>query len=290
MSPTSNDGAALIPARTRKRTTRVKGGAGSDTPGEHPVIESSSLESLRAIVPLLAQVIGSNCEVVLHDFSRLPRSIVAIGGDLTHRAVGDSINPFALERIREGADRDLINYQVELDDGRVLRSSTIFVRTPEGVAEGCLCVNLDITDLIMMRSVIDALMVPAGGSEAAPDAPTVPTIHETFPKTVEDVMAESVSQAIINVGVEPALMHKRHKMEVVQLLEERGLFLVRDAVDFVAKELKVTRYTIYNYLNELKTKPDSGTSVNLTSKMTSRTRGGSTATKEQGPTGPAPEL
>lgn len=252
MSPSARD--RTPPARTPRATpATAKGRPGIDAREVQRLVATSALDSLRSIVPLLAQVIGANCEVVLHDFSRLPNSIVAIGGDLTHRAVGDTINPFALERIREGADRDLINYQVELDDGRILRSSTIFVRTADGVAEGCLCVNLDVSDLIKMRSVIDAMMVSAGGvDDVVLDTPTVLSVHETFPKTVEEVMAETVTQAIANVGVEPGLMHKRHKMEVVRLLEARGLFLVRDAVDFVAQELHVTRFTIYNYLNELK--------------------------------------
>ncbi len=215
----------------------------------------SSLLGLEGIVPLLAQVIGPNCEIVLHDFARLPNSIVAIGGDLTHRAVGDTINPFALERIREGADRDLINYQVELGDGRILRSSTIFVRDEDGTALGCLCLNFDVSDLLKIREVIDALTVSVGMvPDSTAQKPEVVTFNETFPRTVEDVMAETVSQAILTIGVEPTLMHKRHKLEVVRLLEERGLFLVRDAVDYVAKELKVTRFTIYNYLNELKLK------------------------------------
>ncbi len=239
----------------------------------------NALHNLRGIVPLLAQVVGPNCEIVLHDFSRLPNSIVAIGGDLTHRAVGDTINPFALERIREGADRDLINYQVELEDGRVLRSSTIFVRDDAGVALGCLCVNLDVSDLLKMRSVIDALTTSVGMvSNPVVDPPALVTIHETFPKTVEDVMAETVSEAIANVAVEPNLMHKRHKLEVVRLLEERGLFLVRDAVDYVARELKVTRFTIYNYLNELKEKE--GASGASSRKPASRGRGATAPMKK----------
>lgn len=235
---------------------------------------SSPLYNLEGIVPLLAQVIGPNCEIVLHDFSRLPNSIVAIGGDLTHRAVGDTINPFALERIREGADRDLINYQVELDDGRVLRSSTIFVRDDDGMALGCLCVNLDVSDLLKIRAAIDAFPISAGNiPDPIVEKPEVVTFHETFPKTVEDLMAEAVSQAIANVGVEPALMHKRHKLEVVRLLEERGLFLVRDAVDYVAKELKVTRFTIYNYLNELKLKDQEANSSSRRTSSRGRGRG-----------------
>ena len=38
---------------------------------------------------------------------------------------------------------------------------------------------------------------------------------------------------------------------VVGQLEERGLFLLKDAVEVIALALGVTRFTIYNYLNEL---------------------------------------
>lgn len=212
-----------------------------------------SLELLESIVPLLAQVIGPNCEVVLHDFSRLPNSIVAIGGDLTHRSVGGSINSFTLEKIRAGADRDFINYQVELPDGRTLRSSTVFIRNALGEATACLCFNFDVSEWLKIRSVLDAFTIPHDLTSSIPTpTSTLPTMDETFPNTVEDVMVETVSQAIARVGVSLDLMHKRHKIEVVKQLEERGLFLIRDAVDFVAKELRVTRYTIYNYLNEIK--------------------------------------
>ena len=126
--------------------------------------------------------------------------------------------------------------------------------------------------------MIDALTTSMGAvADPVIDSPAPVTIHETFPKTVEDVMAETVSQAIANVAVEPNLMHKRHKMEVVRLLEERGLFLVRDAVDYVARELKVTRFTIYNYLNELKDKD--GAPSPTTRKAASRGRGAAAPTK-----------
>lgn len=213
-----------------------------------------SLEMLQHLVPLLAQVIGPNCEVVLHDFSKLPNSIVAIGGSLTQRTVGGTINPFTLEKIREGADQDLINYQVQLPDGRMLRSSTIFICNDAGEPSACLCVNFDVSDWLRIRALLDTVTIPyALDALPAPPATALPTQDETFPHTVDDMMVEMVSTAIARVGVPLDLMHKRHKVEVVRILEKRGLFIIRDGVDFAARELHVTRYTIYNYLNEIKT-------------------------------------
>lgn len=200
---------------------------------------------------MLAASIGPGCEVILHDFSRLPNSIVAIGGNLTGRSVGGPITAFALEQIRQGADNDVVNYQSQLDDGRVLRSSTIFIRDDDGDATACLCINLDVSDWLRMRDVIDSFATPAA-PKASAHGTVEPPGSEVFALTVEDVTVQAVRQAIAGVGVPVELMHKRHKKEVVRRLEERGLFLIRDAVNFVANELATSRYTIYNYLNEIK--------------------------------------
>lgn len=46
-------------------------------------------------------------------------------------------------------------------------------------------------------------------------------------------------------------MKKRHKILVVKDLKNQGLFLLRDGIDIVAHTLNVSRFTIYNYLNEI---------------------------------------
>ncbi|WP_189185842.1 helix-turn-helix domain-containing protein [Streptomyces albiflavescens] len=46
-------------------------------------------------------------------------------------------------------------------------------------------------------------------------------------------------------------MKKPHKLQVVRNLEASGLFLLRDAVEMVAQAPGVTKYTVYNCLNEI---------------------------------------
>jgi predicted transcriptional regulator YheO len=227
-----------------------------------PLIRDS-LKTLGSIAPLLAQAIGPQSEVVLHDLTRLPNSIVAIGGNLTNRSVGGPINTFVLEIIRKGTSEDFLNYMTHMPDGRTFRSSTLFIHDEYGEATACLCINVDVSDLLKLRDALTTITTPESivgsdlvESDAGSGSSFVAIAHtgkdETFPVTVDEVMVEAVRQAISAIGVPPDLMQKRHKLEVVRLLEERGLFLIRDAVDFVANALGVTRYTIYNYLNELK--------------------------------------
>jgi predicted transcriptional regulator YheO len=176
-------------------------------------------------------MLGPGNEVLLHDLSRLPDSITAIAGDLTNRPVGGPMTDLLLGLIRRGTTQDLINYRTNSPDGRPIRSSTLFLRDADGVAIGCLCVNSELPE--------------AASSET-------PQREESFPPDVDSLQRFLVDRAIAKVGVQPVQMKKHHKAAVVRELDEAGFFLIRDSVDHVAGQLDVTRYTIYNYLNEIR--------------------------------------
>lgn len=189
-------------------------------------------ELLSALVPAvdgLAAMLGPGNEVLLHDLSRLPDSIVAIAGDLTGRTVGGPMTDLLLGLVRRGTTQDLTNYRTHGPDGRAIRSSTLFLRDAAGVAVGCLCVNSEL-----------------------PGAAHAETPQETFPPDVDSLQRFLVTRAIGKAGIPVELMKKRHKAAVVRELDEAGFFLIKDAVDHLAGQLDVTRYTIYNYLNEIR--------------------------------------
>ena len=49
-----------------------------------------------------------------------------------------------------------------------------------------------------------------------------------------------------------AYMQKEDKLALVGSLEEKGIFDVKGAVEYVAERLGVTNFTIYNYLKEIR--------------------------------------
>lgn len=53
-------------------------------------------------------------------------------------------------------------------------------------------------------------------------------------------------------GVDVDLMRKSHRVDVVRRLDSRGYFALRGSVELVAERLHVSRYTVYNYLDDLK--------------------------------------
>ncbi|WP_433274552.1 aminotransferase class V-fold PLP-dependent enzyme [Actinosynnema sp. CS-041913] len=85
-----------------------------------------------------------------------------------------------------------------------------------------------------------------------PGAVVAGSAVEAFPGDVDTLQRLLVERAVGSVGVPVELMKKAHKSQVVRVLDEAGLFLIRDSVDYLAGVLGVTRYTIYNYLNEIR--------------------------------------
>ena len=199
------------------------------------------------IVPALAAALGPRTEVVLHDLTRMPNTIVAIAGSITGRGVGGPPTDLGLKTFRSEEPEDLINYRTETADGLLLRSSSIFFRSSSGKPVVCLCINVDIRELEQARSVLETLTAFADSQFNRQEQ----TPAETFPATVDDLADGLVTQAIEECGLPLHQMKKRHKLAVVSELDQRGFFTLRESVDIIADRLGVTRYTIYNYLNEL---------------------------------------
>ncbi|MGH7910726.1 MAG: helix-turn-helix transcriptional regulator [Candidatus Dormibacteraceae bacterium] len=217
--------------------------------------ESEVLRAFRQFVPLLQATLGARAEVVLHDLSRLPNSIVAISGDITGRRIGGLATDVLFDLLREGGESSLINYRTESPDGRPLRSSTLLIRDGSARVVGALCVNTDLSDWLQMKDVVDGLFGEAQSCWPAPEtlaraADARMPAGERFASNVDDLASYLVGRAIADQGIAVELMQKRHKLAVVRALEQNGLFAIRDAVPLAARALQVSRFTIYNYLKE----------------------------------------
>ncbi|WP_427015934.1 helix-turn-helix transcriptional regulator [Pseudarthrobacter sp. P1] len=252
-------------ASNKVRNISDGGSKGSDMGLERPPRQTVDGERLLAVFSQLVEPIGrslpASSEVVLHDLSLLPNSIVAVYGDVTGRRVGDPATDLLLRGLSSGHFETTVGYETKLPDGRRLKSSTMIIRDVSGNAVAAFCINSDIS---VWQSVahIASLMVganpPVAGAVAPPAAVVLETethggadLGEVFVKDVDELAALLMCQAIAETGVPVELMHKTHKVEVVRNLKARGMFLLRDAVEMIASSLNCTRFTIYNYLNEI---------------------------------------
>jgi predicted transcriptional regulator YheO len=71
--------------------------------------------------------------------------------------------------------------------------------------------------------------------------------------TLHDALEGMMRAAEREVGTGATTWTRADKQRVVRMLDERGAFLLRGAVDDIANAMGVSRITIYNYLNAIDT-------------------------------------
>lgn len=207
---------------------------------------SELIESLCNLLEPLKEALGPSYEIVIHDLSRLPNSVVGIAGNITSRSPGSPPTNLLLRAIREEKFDDLLEYRSDLPNGRTLRSSTLFIRDSSEEVIGCICINQDITDLIAAKLTLESLCHIRPLERPSNDN------SEYYENDPMNILESLVEEGIKVVGQVPALMQREQRLELIKYLEERGAFLIKGSARYVASALGVSPSTIYSYLNEVK--------------------------------------
>lgn len=208
------------------------------------------LERFIPIADAVAETFGRRCEVVLHDLTRPQSSVVYTkNGHVTGRKVGQSFHhlfPKVLSSSKFNDDH-LSNYKTISDDGRVIKSSTALIRDDNGIVVGAFCINFDVDDLLKSKFFVEELVFM--------DEAENPKEEKEIVDSVWDVVTNLIQYAVEEYPVSVNEMTKHDKIRIVSFLNEKGLFLIKGAIDELAMSLNVSKVTIYGYLDELKS-PD----------------------------------
>ena len=207
-------------------------------------MESGKLEELRHNAKGIAAQIGPNCEVVVHDLSQHPdHTIVAIeNGHVSGRKVGDGASNVVLERMehQDQEARDHLSYLTRTPDGKVLKSSTIYIRNSRGNVTAILAINFDISALMMAAGAVRDFISVQEPQQAEPEKIV----------NINNVLEELIQQSVALVGKPAALMNKEDKIKAIRFLNENGAFLVTRSGEKVAKYFGISKYTLYSYLDK----------------------------------------
>ena len=210
-------------------------------------MESKKLELLKQIAAGVAAQFGSKCEVVIHevDSSRMDHSIVHIeNGHVSGRKVGDGASRIVVEQLLNAGHqpKDDYCYLMRTPDGRILKSSSMYIRNSKGAVTGLFSINYDVTTLLMAQQSIGELVET---KDKAGDEPEKII-------NINDVLTELIEQSVALVGKPVAMMNKDDKIRAIQFLNESGAFLVTKSGDRVAKYFGISKYTLYSYIDSNK--------------------------------------
>ena len=207
---------------------------------------------LKQLAHGLTAQFGSSCEVVIHDLTKknLDKSIVYIeNGHVSNRHAGDGPSGIVLETLRSDPAKvkDRLAYLTRTEDGRILKSSTLYIRDENGKAAYIFSINYDITALLAVENAVHGLVQtePEGSAEnGSSDAP------QTITHNVTELLDLLIEQAIAKVGKPVALMNKDDKTAVVQYLNNAGAFLITKSGDKVSSLLGISKFTLYSYMDK----------------------------------------
>ncbi len=204
------------------------------------------LKQLSSVIEGIALLFGKYCEVLLFSLDDMEHSIMAIeNGHITNRKKGDPMSKRTLSgfiEMRE-SNKDVAGpFYTKRKNGKTLKSITILIRNPKEVPIGFLAINFDISAPFL--EVVSSLL-PFFEDNKFLNTPHLTTAKDLFESALNDVIASVHKQT----GYSPT---QKNKM-IVEQLYTRGVFNIKNGIDLTASKMGISRYTVYNYLRQIKT-------------------------------------
>lgn len=185
---------------------------------------------------------GDNCEVLLHDLSNLESSTYYVVGNVTNRKVGAPLTNLGLKLLKEKNSSNVLVYRNVTKDGKILKSVTVVVKD-NNKPIGFLCINFDITNLVSSKNLLSQLIEINETQNSMG--------NEVFLNNVNEILTFLVDSVIKNATEPISMMSKEDKLRIIKELSDKGVFLIKGAIEYVSKLLGVTKYTVYSYIGEV---------------------------------------
>ena len=212
--------------------------------------QENSLEMLVTTAHGIARHFGRDCEVCIHDISKkdLEHTIVFIlNGHVTGRSVGDGASKVVLETL-EALEKgecivDHLGYRIQTQDGRILKSSSIFLKDDSGKYRWILGINYDVTALINIDAALQSITTVEKDEKQN---------EGRIPLNVNDLLDNLINESVKKIGKPPALMNKEEKIKAIHFLRDAGAFLITRSGDKVSSFFGISKFTSYSYIDQSK--------------------------------------
>lgn len=209
---------------------------------------NAELNKYIPIANMIAKTFGRQCEVVIHDLSIPQNSVVyTLNNHVTGRQIGQSFEHLVKEvLLSKNFDGDCTaNYMTVIKDGREIKSSTTLLRDSGGKPIGALCINVDVKPLKDAMSFLGDLL---NVEQAKPEVEVEP--FSNVMEIVDDLIDKIIDQDNVDN------LKRKDKLDLIQFMDDKGVFLIKGAIDKVAERLNISKVTVYSYLDKIKKTAD----------------------------------
>ena len=141
--------------------------------------------------------------------------------------------------------------ETDKKDGKLIRSSSLLIRDEKRELIGALCINVDTTQASALMQLAENLL---NGKRKSSEQEHL----EQTPLALANSKEESVRQ-FVNTMVDSMVKElivegknsREDRLELIRFMDERGVFLVKGSMEYVAGKLGLSKVTLYGYLDEI---------------------------------------
>lgn len=199
---------------------------------------NSSLRNAHPMAEAFCKLLHPLAEVVIHDLAT--SKIAAIYNPFSKREVGDDSYLEQWDSI-DDSQNVIGPYEKTNYDGQALKSITVVLRDFDRKAVGLLCVNMDVSVFQQYQNMLQMFI---GNNDSSSSEP--------YQAVFKDDLYEQINIYVQQYCREHQLaldkLNRNQKQALMQELKEKGAFNGKNATQYAARVLGVSRATIYNYL------------------------------------------
>src|SRR5699024_5774554 len=120
-------------------------------------------------------------------------------------------------------------------------TSFVWIRDSTGHAAGALTIRCDYSDLTTAQSLLQRLL-PAGHTNDFDHNPA------SVGGSPEDVITRLIDDAIQDIRKPLHALDREDRVAIIRTLDRAGAFAMRRSADVVAREMAISRASVYSYL------------------------------------------
>lgn len=203
------------------------------------------------IAEFLHKTLGSEYEIVLHDFQGKKHSIIYIAnGHISGRSTENPLTDSTLKLLSDktiGENDYIVSNRGVTGNNKVVRHSTLFIKDDENRLSGMLCINFNGSKYVNIAKKILQLTHMENASIESEYLHTF-NFKQIIPNSVAQLTEKILDNAIEFSDVPIDRLTQEEKLEVVRQLNDKGVFMLKGAVSEIAEKIDVSEATLYRYI------------------------------------------
>lgn len=193
-------------------------------------------EFIEAIVTLFDPFV----EVAVHDLQN--GTLAAIYNSFSKRKIGEK-SPLKELKIKIEEFPDVFPpYNRRNWDGKELKCTSITLRDEMGTPIALICLNFDTSLLVHTKGILEVFL-----KIQAKSANPIEAYGEGYEEQINSLIEHFLKERQISKNS----LARNNKKELIEFLYRKGVFHFKNSVPFIAKSLRLSRASIYNYINEV---------------------------------------